>query len=316
VERRRVGSTNVELTRIVLGCGNFGGIGSAPDFFGQGESADEALAIMDDAWARGIRAFDTADAYGGGRSETAVGRWMEARSARPVVTTKTYNPMAAGADHGLSAARIERQIHTSLERLGIDRVELYLAHEFDPETPIGETVAAFESLADRGLIRAWGVSNFDAEQLRATLAFGRPALVQNSYSLLERADEREVLPLCIEHDIAYEAFSPLAGGWLTGKYRRGAPPPEGSRMTMRPGPYEHLRTDAVFSALDALADAARSRGIEPAALALAWLVAQPDVTGIVVGPRRPQHLAAATAALDLQLSPTEADGLAALFPVP
>ena len=179
MERRRVGSTDVELSRIVLGCGNFGGIGSAPEFFGRGESEDEAFAIMDAAWARGITAFDTADAYGGGRSETAVGRWTAARGGRPVITTKTYNPVAAGADHGLAAARIERQIHSSLERLGVERVELYLAHEFDPDVPLRETVTAFESLVDRGLIRAWGVSNFAAEQLQATLDIGRPALVQN-----------------------------------------------------------------------------------------------------------------------------------------
>ena len=315
MERRRVGGTDVELSRIVLGCGNFGGIGSAPEFFGQGESEDEAFAIMDAAWARGIGAFDTADAYGGGRSERAVGRWMAARGVRPVVTTKTYNPTAAGADHGLSAARIERQIQTSLERLGVDRVELYLAHEFDSDTPIRETVSAFESLVGRGLIRAWGVSNFDAEQLRATLDLGRPALVQNSYSLLERADEREVLPLCVEHGIAYEGFSPLAGGWLTGKYRPGAQPPAGSRMIMRPEPYEHLRTDAVFAGLDRFAEAAQARGVDNAALAIAWLLAQPDVTAVVVGPRRPEHLDAATAALELELSPSEADELAALFPV-
>src|SRR5437763_9520870 len=105
MERRQLGN-GVEVSRIVLGCGNFGGIGSAPEFFGQGESEAEAFAIMDAAWGRGITAFDTADAYGGGRSETAVGRWVAARGRRPVITTKTYNPMAAGADHGLAAARI------------------------------------------------------------------------------------------------------------------------------------------------------------------------------------------------------------------
>ena len=314
MERRRVGSSDVELTRIVLGCGNFGGIGSAPEFFGQGESAAEAFAIMDAAWEHGIGAFDTADAYGGGRSETAVGRWIAARGVRPVITTKTYNPVAAGADHGLAPERIERQIESSLERLGVDRVELYLAHEFDPETPLAATVATFESLVERGLVRAWGVSNFDAEQLRAALELGRPALVQNSYSLLERGDEQEVLPLCAEHGIAYEAFSPLAGGWLTGKYRRDAPPPAGSRMTMRPEPYEHLRSDAVFDGLDRLADAARDRGVDTATLALAWLLAQRSVTAAVVGPRRPAHLDAAIAALEVDLSAAEADELASLFP--
>jgi aryl-alcohol dehydrogenase-like predicted oxidoreductase len=309
VERREVGASGIELSRIVLGCGNFGGVGSAPEFFGRGESEREAFAIMDAAWARGITAFDTADAYGGGRSETAVGRWLATRGRGPVLTTKTYNPMASGADHGLSRGRIERQIESSLERLGVEQVELYLAHEFDAETPLAETVEAFESLVERRLTRTWGVSNFDARQLEAALEIGRPGLVQNSFSLLERDDEREVLPLCIEHGIAYEAFSPLAGGWLTGKYRRGEPAPQGSRMTLRPEPYEHLRTDTVFDALERFEHAARERGADPAALAIAWVLAQPGVTAAVVGPRRPEHLDAPLAALELD----DVDGLRPLF---
>jgi aryl-alcohol dehydrogenase-like predicted oxidoreductase len=313
VEQRNVGSSGVELSRIVLGCGNFGGVGSAPAFFGQGESEAEAFAIMDAAWERGITAFDTADAYGGGRSETAIGKWLAARDRRPVLTTKTYNPMANGGDHGLSRVRIERQIQSSLERLGVESVELYLAHDFDAETPLAETVEAFESLLRRGLIRAWGVSNVDAVQLKATLEIGRPALVQNSFSLLDRGDGRTVLPVCAEHGIAYEAFSPLAGGWLTGRYRRGEPAPPGSRMTQRPEPYEHLRTDAVFDALDGLERLAGERGAEMATLALAWLFAQPGVTAAVVGPRRPEHLEAATAALELDLSGDELDEVGSLF---
>jgi 1-deoxyxylulose-5-phosphate synthase len=300
VERRNIGGSGVELSRIVLGCGNFGGIGSAPAFFGQGESEPEAFAIMDAAWGRGITAFDTADAYGGGRSERAIGSWIAASERRPVITTKTYNPMANGADHGLSRARIERQIESSLGRLGVDHVELYLAHDFDTEAPLAETVEAFESLVQRGLIRAWGVSNFDAQQLRATLAIGRPALVQNSYSLLERGDECAVLPLAIEHGIAYEAFSPLAGGWLTGKYHRAEPAPPGSRMALRPEPYQHLRADAVFDALERFERTACERGVEMASLAIAWVLAQPGVTAVVIGPRRPDQLDAAIAALELE----------------
>src|SRR5206468_4577408 len=162
---------------------------------GQGESEAEAFAIMDAAWERDFTAFDTADAYGGGRSERSIGSWLAARGRRPVLTTKTYNPMASGADHGLSRARIEGQIESSLERLGVDRVDLYLAHDFDPETPLAETVEKFESLVHQGLIRAWGVSNFGGDELQAMLAVGRPAVVQNSYSLLERGDEREGLPM-------------------------------------------------------------------------------------------------------------------------
>jgi 1-deoxyxylulose-5-phosphate synthase len=314
VERRQLGRSDLEVTRVILGGGNFGGIGSAPEFFGQGESEQEAFAIMDAAWLLGLRAFDTADAYGGGRSEGAIGAWMRETGNRPVLTTKTFNPMEAGADQGLARDRLLRQLESSLGRLDVDRVDVYLAHEFDPDTSVSETIETFESLVDAGLITTWGVSNFDGAELREALAVGTPATVQNSYSLLERGDEREVIPLCIAHGIAYTPFSPLAGGWLTGKYGRDGPLPPGSRMAQRPEPYEHLRTGAVFDGLEAFARAAHERGVDTATLGYAWLLAQPHVTAIVVGPRRPAHLEPAQAALDLQLSPAEAEELAALFP--
>src|SRR6266542_5967347 len=153
------------MTRLILGCGNFGGIGSAPELFGKGESEEEALAIMDAAWEAGIRWCDTADAYGGGRSERAIGKWIAATGNRPRLTTKTFNPMDEGADRGLSRERILRQIESSLERLCVDSVDLYLAHEFDSETPLSETLAAFEELAEEGAIGAYGASNFSGAQL-------------------------------------------------------------------------------------------------------------------------------------------------------
>ena len=307
-------ATTAGVSRIVLGCGNFGGIGSAPELFGQGESDEGAFAIMDAAWELGIRAFDTADAYGGGRSEIAIGKWLRATGNRPAITTKTFNPMSPGADSGLSRKRVVRQLESSLDRLGVERVDTYLAHAFDPETPLTETVSTFQSLVETTLVGAWGISNFNGSQVRATLEIARPSVAQNSYSLLDRGDERDVLPLCAGFDIAYEAFSPLAGGWLTGKYRRGEDPPPGSRMSLRPEPYEQLRTDRVFDALDALEAMAVDRDLDCATLALAWLLAQPDVTRIVVGPRRPEHLAPVFSALGVQLSADEAAELAALFP--
>ena len=314
MEEREIGGTGVRLPELVLGCGNFGGIGWAPEHFGDGESDEQAHAIMDAAWRLGMTAFDTADAYGGGRSETAIGKWIRATGNRPTLTTKTFAPMDVGEDQGLGRDRILRQIESSLERLGVERVDLYLAHAPDPDTPVEETVGVFEELVERGLIRGYGVSNVAADDLRAALAAGRPALVQNSYSLLDRGDEQEVLPLCAEHGVAYEAFSPLAGGWLTGKYRRDEELPSGSRMTKRPGPYEQFRDDRVYDALEAFAAAASECGLDSATLAQAWLLAQPHVTALIVGPRRPEHLETATAALDVKLSPAEADELAALFP--
>ena len=313
MERRQLGRSGIEVSRIILGCGNFGGIGSAPELFGQGESQEEAFRIMDAAWAYGITTFDTADAYGGGRSETMIGKWIASRGHRPEITTKTYNPMDVGQDHGLGRRRISRQLESSLDRLGVDAVELYLAHEFDPDTPVEETVATFEGLAELGLIKAYGVSNFNGHQLRAYVAVGRPALVQNSYSLLNRTDEREVVQLCAEFDVAYTPFGPLAGGWLSGKYKRGEAPPPGSRMTLRPEPYEHLQSERTFAALERFAGAATQRGVDTGTLAIAWVLAQPLVAAVVVGPRRPEHLESALRALDLQLAADEATEIAALF---
>jgi aryl-alcohol dehydrogenase-like predicted oxidoreductase len=313
MERRQLGGTDVEVSRIILGCGNFGGIGSAPEFFGQGEGEEEAFRIMDAAWEQGITTFDTADAYGGGQSETTIGKWMASRGVRPEISTKTFNPMAEGQDHGLARARIVRQLESSLDRLGVAAVDLYLAHEFDPDVPLAETVATFDGLVQLRLIKAYGVSNFDAEQLGATLGIGKPAVVQNSYSLLDRADDGGVAQLCAELGIAYTPYSPLAGGWLTGKYKRGEPVPDGSRMAMRPEPYEHLRRPETFTALDRLAELAKRRGVDSSTLAISWLFAQPWVTAVVVGPRRPRHLEPALRALEDPLSRAEADEVAALF---
>jgi len=277
---------------VILGCGNFGGIGSAPAFFEKGETLEQALELMDAAWEAGIAWFDTADAYGGGRSETYIGEWT--RSRRPEglsLTTKTFNPMQEGADHGLAPERVRRQIETSLQRLGVERVDLYLAHAPDPDVPAAELAGVFEELVAAGKIGAYGLSNVSGAQLREALAAGSFSAVQNSYSLLDREVEGEVLPLCAEHGVWFQVHSPLMGGWLTGKYRRDSPAPDGSRMTLRSGPYEHLRDDSVYDALEKL----EQRG-DPATLAFAWLLADERVS-VVIGPRRPAQLEPALAAL-------------------
>jgi aryl-alcohol dehydrogenase-like predicted oxidoreductase len=306
-------SSRVHVSPVVLGCGNFGGIGSAPAFFGQGETKEQAFALMDAAWAMGLDWFDTADAYGGGRSETWIGAWIAATRNRPRITTKTFNPMDEGADSGLSRDRVLRQLDASLERLGVDAVDLYLAHEPDPQTPLDETVGAFDELLRAGKIHAHGVSNFGARELPEVLAVTTPALVQNSFSLLDRVDEGDVIPLCAERAVPYQAFGPLAGGWLTGKYRRDALPPAGSRMTLRPEPYRRFESEPVYRSLDALAAAAAARGVSMAGLALAWLLSHPGVTSIVVGPRTPEHLEPVREALALELSPAEHDEVGSLF---
>ena len=311
IECRPLARSGVPLPRIALGCGNFGGVGSAPAFFGRGLSEDQALALMDAAWALGITHFDTADAYGGGRSEQAIGRWIASRGLAPTITTKTYNPMSAGADQGLAPARIERQLKASLDRLGVERIELYLAHDFDPDVPLADTLGAFEAAQAAGQIAAYGVSNFDAGQLERALADGAPEAIQNAHSLLERDDEERVLPVCAARGVAYIAFGPLAGGWLTGKYRHGEPYPAGSRMTQRPESYQRLVRVRTFEALERLDAMARGRGISMAGLSLAWLLADERVAQIVIGPGRPEHLEPVREALAAPLSPAERDELSA-----
>jgi aryl-alcohol dehydrogenase-like predicted oxidoreductase len=303
----------VRFRGISLGCGNFGGIGSAPEFFGQGIAEDEAFAIMDRAWGAGIRWFDTADAYGGGASEQWIGRWLADR--RPdglLLTTKVFHSTTGTpGDVGLAPDRIRRQLEGSLTRLGVDSVDLYLAHEPDAATPLADTIDTFEALRDQGLIGAWGLSNHGAVGLRDALESDRPALVQNSFSLLDRGDEEELLPLCEELGIPYIPFGPLAGGWLTGKYRRGEPFPKGSRMSQRPSSYERYVDDRVFDGLDRLRDEAERRGVDMPTLAFAWVLARVD--GAVCGPTRVEHLDPVLAARELELSQDDVQRIGGLF---
>jgi aryl-alcohol dehydrogenase-like predicted oxidoreductase len=322
VEYRQLGRSGVEVSRIALGCGNFGGIGSAPAFFGQGESREEAFALLDAARALGITLLDTADAYGGGRSEHWLGDWLGERGRdAAVVATKVFHSVVGDpADEGLAPARIRRHVKGSLERLGLDRIDLYLIHATDPETPVADTLAALDVLVRAGTVGAIGASNISASELEQALAVSeerglvRFEWVQNSYSLLDRADQADVLRLCERHGLGFTPFGPLAGGWLTGKYRRGEPPAEGSRMTLRPEPYRRYEDDAVFAGLETLEQRARERGTDTATLALAWLLADERVTSVIVGPRRPEHLEPPARALDLGLTPGERDELTALFP--
>jgi aryl-alcohol dehydrogenase-like predicted oxidoreductase len=323
MDTRELGRSGVAVTRIILGCGNFGGVGSSPAFFGQGIPREVAFRIMDVAWDLGIRAFDTADAYGGGRSETWIGEWLATKGSDVrdalILETKTFNPMDEGHDHGLSRRRILRQADESLRRLGLERLPLYFAHDFDPEVPQEETLSAFDELVRAGKIGAAGASNFDGDQLAEALEISeleglvRYEVVQNSFSLLDQGDAETVFPVCREHGIGYECFGPLAGGWLTGKYRRGEAYPEGSRMTQRPDGYLKYASDGVFDALDRLEAEARERGVSMAGLALAWLLALDEMTAVVVGPTRPEHLEPVREALGLVLDSSEAETLTEVF---
>jgi aryl-alcohol dehydrogenase-like predicted oxidoreductase len=310
----RLGGTNLDVPVLVLGCGNFNGMGSAPELFGRGEDEAAAFAVMDRALELGLTMFDTANSYGGGYSERWIGRWMADRGVRDdlIVTTKVGNPVGdRPEDRGLSRRHILRQVEESLRRLRTDRIDLYLTHAPDPSTPVEETVGAFGELVRTGKILHYGLSNFSVDAAEEAVAAAdrlgvdRPVNIQDSYSLLDRDGAAGVLEVCARHDIAFTAYSPLAGGWLTGKYRAGRPYPEGSRMTLRPDAYAHLAADSTFAALEELECHAAARGLSLPTLALAWALTDPAVAGLVLGPRSPEQLTRMSAALDVALTPAD-----------
>jgi aryl-alcohol dehydrogenase-like predicted oxidoreductase len=321
---RLLGTTGVAVSRVGLGCGGFGGVGSAPAFFGMGESERQAHEIMDAAWEMGITLFDTADAYGGGRSESTIGGWLRSKGSqvrdRVVVTTKVFHSVVGEpADRGLGGKRIVRQIEGSLKRLGVDRVDLYMIHQPDPDTPVDETLEALDALVRGGKAGAIGACNIEGRRLEHALnvsaerSLARFGWVQNSFSLLDRDAEADVLPVCTREGVGFTPFSPLAGGWLTGKYAPGATVPPGSRMALRPEPYRRFENPRTIGAIDLFCEAARQRGVEPAALAIGWLLGHPQVDAVIVGPRRPEQLEPARRALELSLSREERDEIAAIF---
>jgi aryl-alcohol dehydrogenase-like predicted oxidoreductase len=307
-----------------MGCGNFGGIGSAPEFFGQGETEEEAFVLLDRAVELGINYFDTANAYGGGRSEETIGKWLATkdRSVRDnlLISSKVANPVGEGPNQrGLSRRHILDQIEASLSRLGVDHLDMYLVHAPDPTTPLEETLDALDSLIDAGIVRYIGVSNFPAWLVTKSLwvadigGFRRFEWVQNSFNLIDQGEQAEVIDLCRDQGLGFTNFSPLCGGLLTGKYRLDEDYPEGSRMTKRPEGYLPYWNEQTFSRLDRLAANAAEVGVSTAGLALGWLLQHPDVTSSIVGPRRPAHFEPVEEAMDLDLSQSDWDEIGDLF---
>jgi 1-deoxyxylulose-5-phosphate synthase len=270
----------------------------------------EHVAFIREAVAAGIRHIDTAHLYTGGESEAVIG------SASPdgtlVATKGGYRP-GEGAPRVLNS-----QIEESLRRLRTDRVDLYLAHEPDPATAIEETLAAFDELVRAGKVRHAGLSNFSGAQVDAAAeiagarGLAAPVNLQNGYSLLERDAAGDAFAVCDRRGIGFTAFSPLAGGWLAGRYRAGRDHPEGSRMTLRPEPYLRYLTDGTYTLVERLDAAAGDRGVTLAVLALAWVLTDPGVTAAIIGPRRPDQLAGLVAASELPLTAADRAALVAL----
>ena len=234
-----------DIDRIVFGCGNFGGIGSAPNLRSAGDSEEQAIQLLDHARQVGIRRFDTANTYGGGSSEIVLGKWL--RSQGPdflqdaQIATKVGNPHGCPpGETPLSRTQITYHLDVSLRRLGVEQIDLYYIHEFDRVTPLEETLGAMTRAIEAGKIASLGISNGSLSQTEAVRNLAGSSLasrfeyVQNEYNLLAAADAQELIPYCAEHGLRYTAFSPLAGGFLTGKYRFGEEAPSGSRLAQAP----------------------------------------------------------------------------------
>ena len=273
METRRIGS--LDVTVVGLGTNNFG----------LGMQADEVGPVVDAALDAGINFFDTSDSYGD--SEERLGRELGARRDRVLIATKFGSPVRG--EEGTGGAKpdyVRRALEASLRRLDTDRIDLYQIHRPDPETPIGETLAVLDEAVRAGKVREIGCSNFSAEQLKEAeeAATGaRFVSVQNHYNLLNRADEADVIPLCEELGIAYLPYFPLASGLLTGKYRRGEEPPEGTRLQRWGGRASGALTDENFDKVDALTAWAEKQGHSILDLAFAWLLAQPTVASVIAG---------------------------------
>ena len=292
--------TEREIERITFGCGNFGGIGSSPRLRNAGDSESQALELLDHAREIGIRRFDTANTYGGGASEIVLGQWLRAQGSSFVgqaqIATKVGNPHGCPpGETPLSRTQIAFHLDQSLRRLGVERIDLYYIHEFDRVTPLEETLGALEAALQSGKIERFGVSNASLADVKAVRSLADASLgarfdhVQNEYNLLATADREDLIPYCAEHALRYTAFSPLAGGLLTGKYRLGEPPPPGSRLAHAAETYSCYLNEESFAAIDRLKRSAEQRQETAATAALRFVLETPGVDGLIVAPRRIEH---------------------------
>jgi aryl-alcohol dehydrogenase-like predicted oxidoreductase len=291
-----------DLDRIVFGCGNFGGIGSAPELRGAGDSEEQALRLLDHARRVGLRRFDTANTYGGGASETVLGKWLRSQGASfrqsAQIATKVGNPHGCpSGDTPLSRVQIAWHLDESLRRLGVERIDLYYIHEFDRVTPLEETLEAMVRAVEAGKIALFGVSNASLSDVETVRTLAGPGLasrfeyVQNEYNRLATADRRALIPYCAGHGLRYTAYSPLAGGMLTGKYRLGERPPAGSRLAEAPEACAAYLNAESFEAIERLKRSAEARNETTAEAALRFVLDTPGVDGLVIAPRRVEHFA-------------------------
>ncbi len=310
MDYRQLGRSGLRISKLTLGTMTFGGRG---DFAKVGDTdAEGARRHIDMALDAGINLVDTADIYSAGASEEMVGQALKGRRDDVLLASKARFPMGDGPnDAGLSRQHLIEACEASLRRLQTDHIDLYQVHEWDGQTPLEETLAALDQLQRDGKIRYVGCSNFAGWQAMKALGIadrtGLPRFVsQQIYlSLQERSAEYEIVPSALDQGLGLLIWSPLAGGLLSGKYRRNQPPPAGSRHASEWSEPPVYDEDKLYDTVDVLIEIADAHGVSAAQVALAWLLERPGITSVIVGARTAEQLADNLAAAELALTPEE-----------
>lgn len=309
MDYRYLGRTGLEVSELCLGAMGFG------------KDSDEQTShrILDEFVDAGGTFVDTADVYGFGESERILGSWLNTRDRdQLVIATKVYGEAATGAPtQGAGRKHVLRSIDASLRRLGTDYVDLYQIHVFDDATPFEETLSTLDVLVRSGKVRFVGAANYAGWQLQKSVDLSRAhgwepfVSLQPLYNLLARSAEYELVPVCSNEGLGLIPWSPLQGGWLSGKYRRGmSSPPSGTRVEAS-GSFDSMATEATWQVLDALHAVASEAGKSPAQVALRWLLQQPAVTAPIFGARTPEHLRDNLGATGWSLTTEQLDRLTA-----
>ncbi|MBI2872164.1 MAG: aldo/keto reductase [Chloroflexi bacterium] len=302
MEYRRLGGSGLQVSAIGLGTNQFGGR------LDEGQSAQ----VVHQATELGINFIDTSNSYGRGLSEEYIGKAVKGRREDVLIATKVFSSTGEGPNRrGASRAHILREVEASLRRLQTDYIDLYQMHYYDPNTPVEETLRTLDDLVRHGKVRYIGCSNYAAWQVCEAVWTSRMlrleqfVSVQPEYNLLNRSAERELVPFCKAYNMGVIPFYPLASGFLTGKYRPDAPPPEGTRLALNPRSRGRFLTEGNFAVLARLEKFGTERGHTVGELAIAWLLANPVVSSVIAGATRPEQVAANVKAADWRLTPEE-----------
>ncbi|MFO7321485.1 MAG: aldo/keto reductase [Chloroflexota bacterium] len=318
METRLLGNSGLQVSVLALGTMSFAGKEGSPRI--GTTDVDEARTMVDMCLDAGVNLFDTANTYAQGRSEEVLGQAIKGKRDRLLVATKVFGRMGDGPnDRGLSRAHIIKACEDSLRRLNTDYIDLYQAHGFDAFTPLDETLSAFDDLIRAGKVRYIGCSNYSAWHLMKALWTSEKYLLpryvshQVYYSLVGRELEYELVPLSLDQNVGILVWSPLAAGFLTGKFRRGQEgPSEVHRWSWDSDPAMQMSQDQAYDVVETVIDIAQQRGVTPTQVSLNWLLRKPGVTSVIFGARNPQQLQDNLQAATWRLTDEEMDRLDAV----